>query len=182
MCDENDESAFRKDKWRTVETLVPIVSKIYAMIGVTSMLGKGDAGKVKMKEGKGEAKTDFCKFIPMGLEMAALATQKANNNQTLQNYQKAKPEAEQKASFEALAKMHTDKAKQSQIQAIGWYSTAGCYATYALTGAAMDAMMIAKLAGSTLIGTFYAAKENNHKQKAKGILNMAAKVAWGGRL
>lgn len=181
ICEESNDSAWDSGTMKTVESMMPIVGKMYAVIGLMGMMkgGDSDAGKVKMKGDK-KAEVDYCKFIPMGLEVAALATQKANNNQTLQNYQGAKPEAEQRASFNSLSKMHQDKSKQSKVQGIGWYSTAGCYATYVASGAALDAKMIAKLGAAALIGSFYVMKEKAHKNKAEKISAMADKLPGAG--
>lgn len=136
---------------------------------------------IEKSEDKTKDRMDVCGKLPMVVEGVSVALQTTQNDQTQQNYQQAQPQAQQRASFEALAKMHKDRADSSKYQAAGWGSVAACYAVDAAAfGAVMDWKLIAKMAASTLIAGFYLAKVDAHKDKAKMLLNMANELPGAG--
>lgn len=125
---------------------------------------------------KTKERTDYCGYLPLVVEGVSMAYQMTQNEKTQENYNNAQPAAQQKASFEALAKMHDDRAKSAEYQAAGWGAVAACYTVDAMAfGAVKDWKLIAKIAASTLITTFYVKKAGAHEDRADDLRTMASR-------
>lgn len=172
LCNNSD-SAFISKDMQMVEALVPVVAQAYSMIGM--------AGGGLKKKDSGKDQKDFCKFIPFVGEQVNTALNMFANSQTQQNYNNTQPQYRQKAAFEALKQTHKDKEKASWMQTGVWGSTAGCYVAYGSTGSAWDATLIAKIAASTVIGTFYGFKADAHKKRAEAIGELMKKFPENGK-
>lgn len=170
------EEAFREKSFgSTLDTMLPIVTKMYALMGLTG--GGGMAPKTEGGDSVGKA----CDFIAVGVEAVTLATQQANNKQNQQILDSAPPQSAQRASFETLAKTHQDRAKSSKVQAIGWTAVTACYTAVMIWGGASGNWKnYAKVAGSALISTFYYVKSGAHKKRANLAKEMARKLPGAG--
>lgn len=125
------------------------------------------------KDGDKKAE-DYCKYIPAATETIAKFTQQSN----VQSIDKQIPTGADTAQKDGLlkaAKSHDSRAEQAQIQAVGWYGGAACYAYKATTGAfAIDTALVVKLGAATLLGTFYqmeVAANKEYAQKTRDIAN-----------
>jgi hypothetical protein len=204
ICTEN-KNAFDGGMNKTIEALLPVVTKAYSMIMMVSgskvqgnkldsndnqMYKSPDGGDpYTPKDGKPNVgdekatteKTDFCQYIPMAGEAINLVMAKNDNDVSQTNYEKAKPEAKQAASFYTLAKTHKNQEKASKMQFTVWGATAGCYTALVATSYVNpDWKLYAKLGGSALIAAFYKKKANAHKKRAKTLEEMAKKLPQGG--
>lgn len=156
--------------------LVSALAKAYATFGSMSEnflpLSKPEVktadGKVSTE--KAEKPTDYCKYIPAATEAISVFSQK----NTVDNLN-AGGETSQKESLLKAAKSHEGRAEQAQIQAVGWFGGAACYAANAALGNfATDTSLIVKLGAATLLGTFYQSEVSTNKgyaQKTKDIAN-----------
>lgn len=204
ICTEN-KNAFDGGMNKTIEAMLPIVTKAYSMIMMVSgskvqgnkldsndnqMYTSADSGKdyspgegepVAGDEKATEEKTDFCQYIPMAGEAINIVMAKNDNDVSQKNYVKAKPEAKQAASFYTLAKTHKNQAKASKMQFTVWGATAGCYTALVATSYVNpDWKLYAKLGGSALIAAFYKKKADAHKKRARTLEEMAKKLPQGG--
>jgi hypothetical protein len=127
-----------------------------------------DQNKDQAKEK--EKPTDYCKYIPAGTETIAMFAQK-NTVQNLSNG----GDTSQKELLLKAAKSHDGRAEQAQIQAVGWYGGAACYAVNAgLGNYAIDTNLVIKLAAATFLGTVYqgeVAANKKYAQKTRDIAN-----------
>ncbi len=186
--------------------MVQMVSKAYAMIGAMGDVGelsKGDGKGVKgwfdKKADKpaGEASTatadnkptpsgeenkkasDYCKYIPTVTETIA-QFQQTTAQQTMNELPQNQDTA-QKDALEKAAKAHDERAKQSQMQAVGWYGGAACYAARLATGGiALDWASGLKLGAATLLGTFYQNEVSAHKEYASKVREISSKLPGKG--
>ncbi len=191
--------------------MVGMLSKAYAMIGMAGDVGeltKGngnwfnrDSGAAKGAETKPtqsndasstDAKTtdgadkkdskkanDYCKYIPTATEAIAGFQQMAAQSEL--NSIPTQSDTEQRAALEKAAKSHTERSKQSQMQAVGWYGGAACYATRMATGGiAVDWSSGLKLAAATFLGTFYQNEVDAHKEYASKVKNIANQLPGKG--
>ncbi|MDD4973217.1 MAG: hypothetical protein PHY93_02650 [Bacteriovorax sp.] len=114
--------------------------------------------------------TDYCKYIPAATEAISAFAQK-NTVAGLNNG----GETSQKEVLLKAAKSHDGRAEQAQIQAVGWYGGAACYAANAAFGNfATDTSLLVKLGAATLLGTFYQAEvaaNKGYAQKTRDIAN-----------
>lgn len=119
---------------------------------------------------KKEKPTDYCKYIPAATEAISVFSQK-NTVEALNNG----AETSQKEVLLKAAKSHDGRAQQAQIQAVGWYGGAACYAANAAYGNfAVDTSLMVKLGAATLLGTFYQAEvaaNKEYAQKTRDIAN-----------
>ncbi|MBC7537951.1 MAG: hypothetical protein H7281_03970 [Bacteriovorax sp.] len=117
-----------------------------------------------------EKPVDYCKYIPAATEAISVFSQK-NTVEALNNG----GETSQKEALLKAAKSHDGRAQQAQIQAVGWYGGAACYAVNAMSGNfATDTSLIVKLGAATLLGTFYQAEvaaNKDYAQKTRDIAN-----------
>ncbi|MCK6594280.1 MAG: hypothetical protein L6Q33_03700 [Bacteriovoracaceae bacterium] len=191
--------------------MVQMVSKAYAMIGAMGDVGelsKGDGKGLKgmfekkaetpavqnnntpAKQDTGEAKpaangeenkkaSDYCKYIPTATETIA-QFQQMSAQQTMSELPQNQDTA-QRDAFEKSAKAHDERAKQSQMQAVGWYGGAACYAARMATGGiAVDWASGLKLGAATLLGTFYQNEVGAHKEYAAKVREISAKLPGKG--
>jgi hypothetical protein len=204
ICTE-DKNAFDGGMNKTIEAMLPVVTKAYSMIMMVSgskvegnKFDSNDKQMYTKKDGGGdyspgedgptagdekatEEKTDFCQYIPMAGEAINIVAATNDNKVTQANYEKAKPEAKQAASFYTLAKTHKNQAKSSKMQFAVWGSTAGCYTALVATSYVNpDWKLYAKLGGSALIAVFYKKKADAHKKRAKILEEMAKKLPQAG--
>lgn len=125
----------------------------------------------KAKEKKAE---DYCKYIPVATETIAKFSQ-SEVVKKLDSQTNNGGETSQKEMLLKAAKSHDSRASQAQIQAVGWYGGAACYAYKASTGAfAVDTALVVKLGAATLLGTFYQMEVGANKgysEKVKDIAN-----------
>lgn len=114
---------------------------------------------------------DYCKYIPAGTESVAKFAQQA----TVQSMSvSAGGETSQKDALLKAAKSHDGRAQQAQIQAVGWFGGAACYAYKAASGSvAVDTNLVVKLGAATLLGTFYQQEVGANKEYAKKTRDIA---------
>ena len=116
-----------------------------------------------------EKTVDYCKFIPTATETIAMFAQK-NTVQSLSNG----GESSQKEVLLKAAKSHEGRAEQAQIQAVGWYGGAACYAVNAgLGNYAIDKNLVIKMAAATFLGTVYQSEVANNKKYAEKTREIA---------
>ncbi|MDO9183125.1 MAG: hypothetical protein Q7U04_11990, partial [Bacteriovorax sp.] len=129
------------------------------------------------KETKSKEKAeDYCKYIPAGTETIATFNQQANikSLETQISEQTSLADTAQRDTLLKAAKSHDSRAQQAQIQAVGWYGGAACYAYKAATGAfAVDTALVVKLGAATLLGTFYQAEVGANKDYAQRTRDIA---------
>ena len=199
ICTE-DQYAFDKGGFKTLEVLLPALTKAYALVSGMSGGGKFTAksmdekgNQLFTKEGKDvpkgtegatektEQKTDYCSYISMVSEAASTAYMTLRNEKTQSNYESEKPEARQAGAFYATADNQKDMAKAADIQFYVWTGTAGCYAVYASQAQFRgDWKVYAKLGASTFIAYYYKKKADAHKERAKILTEMAKKLPQAG--
>jgi hypothetical protein len=123
-------------------------------------------GDAKTDASSKDKPTDYCKYIPAATEALSVYAQKNTVNGG---------ETSQKEALLKAAKSHDGRAEQAQIQAVGWYGGAACYAANAAYGNfATDTSLIVKLGAATLLGTFYQAEvaaNKDYAQKTRDIAN-----------
>lgn len=119
---------------------------------------------------KKEKPADYCKYIPAATEAISVFTQK-NTVQNLNNG----GETSQKEQLLKAAKSHDGRAEQAQIQTVGWYGGAACYAINMMAGNfATDKNAIIKLIAAAFLGTVYQKEVDANKgyaQKTRDIAN-----------
>jgi hypothetical protein len=128
------------------------------------------SGGSTKSDSKKEKASDYCKYIPVATEAVAAYSQKA----TVQDLNNG-GETSQKEALLKAAKSHEGRAKQAQIQSIGWYGGGACYAAGALTGQyAINTSLAVKVGAAALLGTFYqgeVAANNEYAKKTRDIAN-----------
>ena len=134
-----------------------------------------EAGGYKKKTKEG---ADYCSKIPMVTETAAQFYASTMNNQTEQNMQQTEgSQVQQSAAFDAMAKVHKDRAKAATVQMGGWGATSACYAammaTKTVAVSIKDPIVPLKTAGAILLTTFYNLKVKAHKERAALLEKMA---------
>lgn len=198
----------------TMETLMPAVTKAYALVvGVggggnftaRNLSENGERqfkfenedkprplkpeeqaafdenGKVDGATESTEQKKDYCGYIATVGEGVSTAMVALQNDKIEQNFQAAQPEARQAASLYSLADNQKAMRKGADMQFYVWGASAGCYAVYALQAQFQgDWKVYAKLAGSTLIATFYKLKAKAHKEREQKLREMAAELPQAG--
>lgn len=131
------------------------------------------AANGKATEAKKEKAEDYCKYIPIGTETIAKFAQ-SDAVKKIDSQTNNGGETSQKEMLLKAAKSHESRADQAQIQAVGWYGGAACYAYQASTGAfAVDTNLVVKLGAATLLGTFYQAEVSANKGYAKKVKEIA---------
>ena len=207
ICTE-DQAAFSNGFGKTLEVLLPALTKAYALFNTLGGGGNFD-GKVLNDKGQQqfkqtnsdgtsstyhadeakspddkahtEEKSDYCGYIALVSEAASTAYMLVANEKTEQNYTSEKPEARQAASFYALSDNHKDMAKAAEVQGGVWAATAGCYAIYLSQAAYQgDWKVYAKLGASVFISGFYFKKAKAHKGRAKLLTEMAKDLPQAG--
>ena len=134
--------------------------------------GKPDtktAGADKKSETSAEEDkvSDYCKYIPTVTEGVATAVQMAKSKE-LSADETGNGDTAQRDSLLKAAKSHDSRAKMAQIQALGWFGGAACYAVNAARpdGWAADRNLAIKLGAATLLGTFYQSEVKANKEYA----------------
>lgn len=169
--------------------MIKAVAQAYAMFSALAgdslgAISKGDAalkkeasdaGKDATPAGEKSASTekvdkkanDYCKFIPTVTEGVATAVQMAKSNE-LKAEEIGSGDTAQKDALLKAAKSHDSRAKMAQIQAVGWFGGAACYAANAATGQfAMDKNLAIKMGAATLLGAFYQSEVSANKEYAE---------------
>ena len=175
-------------------TLIKVIAQAYATFGAMSdsilpiSAGSGNVfganndkkesitknvdkknGETSKDEPVKEKTVDYCKFIPTATETIAMFAQK-NTVQNLSNG----GETSQKEVLLKAAKNHEGRAEQSQIQAVGWYGGAACYAVNAgLGNYAIDKNLMIKMAAATFLGTIFQSEVANNKKYAEKTREIA---------
>ena len=125
----------------------------------------GDAGKQKE-----ETTNDYCKYIPAATETFATLAQKATATQL----SSGSGTPSQKDGLLKAAKSHESRADQAQIQAVGWYGGAACYAQGMIRGEfAMSTGAVVKLGASAFLGEFYRQEIEANKEYARKTREIA---------
>lgn len=123
--------------------------------------------------------SDYCKYIPTVTETIA-QFQQMSAQQTMSELPQNQDTA-QKDALEKAAKAHDERAKQSQMQAVGWYGGAACYAARMATGGiAVDWASGLKLGAATLLGSFYQNEVSAHKEYASKVREISSKLPGKG--
>ncbi|MFT6633220.1 MAG: hypothetical protein ACJAS4_003190 [Bacteriovoracaceae bacterium] len=203
ICDE-DQHAFAEGGMRTLETLLPALTKAYAMFSMMGGSAGGFTANSLDKEGnqiyqdtdgktkgvtqetegateKTENKPDYCGYIAMVGEGASAAYTLVKNEKTEENFKSEKPEARQAASFYALADNHKTMEKGAKVQMGVWSATAACYVAYATQAAYQgDWKVYAKMAAAGFIGLYYKKKADAHGERADLLEQMAKDLPSAG--
>jgi len=141
--------------------------------GEAAQKAKDKAGEAA-ENAKDKKATDYCKYIPMATETFAKIYQ-SDVVKKLDAETNNGGETSQKEMLLKAAKSHDSRAKQAQVQAVGWYGSAACYAVKAATGSfAVDTALVVKLGAATLLGTFYQSEVSTNKgygDKVREIAN-----------
>lgn len=141
--------------------------------GEAAQKAKDKAGEAA-ENAKDKKATDYCKYIPMATETLAKFYQ-SDVVKKLDAETNNGGETSQKEMLLKAAKSHDSRAKQAQVQAVGWYGSAACYAVKAATGSfAVDTALVVKLGAATLLGTFYQSEVSTNKgygDKVREIAN-----------
>lgn len=204
----NDSTAFSGGIEKTLEAMLPAVTKVYSMISMFA--GSDFTATVKDKEGnvqytkgdstasadqavgengqlnegyqeKTESKKDYCGYMTIAVETVGAAYMAMQNDKTEANYTSTKPEARQAAAFYSLADTHKSMGTASKNQGYMWGGISGCYAAMLATQSISgDWKIYAKLAGSVLITAFHLKKASAHKQRASMLNDMAEKLPQAG--
>lgn len=160
--------------------MVKVIAQAYASFGAMSdSFLPLSAGVVKPKidapvdDSKAKEKPmDYCKYIPAATEAIAVFSQ-ANTVKNLNNG----GETSQKEQLLKAAKSHDGRAEQAQIQAVGWYGGAACYAVNAgLGNFAIDKNLVIKMAAATFLGTVYQSEVANNKDYAQKTRDIASSL------
>jgi len=186
ICTE-DRRAFDKGSLRTIEAMLPAVTKAYALItslggGKIKTYAKSATGKMIYvdKDGK-ETLDDGTTVSKIAGEAIAVGLAQGRNEVAKKAFEQSATETKQAAAFYSLAKTHKDLAKASNIQTGVWGASAGCYAIQiASPSVVKDYKLTAKLAGSALIAVFYKKKADAHKERAKLLEEIAKKLPQAG--
>lgn len=166
--------------------MVKAVAQGYAMFSALAgdsfgSISKGE-GKIKeetekaqeaAKQSGGQAEkvdkkaNDYCKYIPTVTEGVATAVQMAKTT-ALNAEEIGNGETAQKDALLKAAKSHDSRAKMAQIQAVGWWGGAACYAVNASMGNfATDTNLVVKMGAATLLGAFYQNEVSANKEYAE---------------
>ena len=167
--------------------MVGMLSKAYAMIGGMTDLGEPTKAKGKFStEPEMDTKTnqpkkakDYCKYIPTATETIAQFQQMSAQKMLTEVPTVA--ETEQRAALEKAAKSHKERSKQAQMQAVGWYGGAACYAIMITTGGmTIDWSTGLKLGAATFLGAFYQNEVSAHKEYAEKVQGVANQLPGKG--
>lgn len=179
--------------------MVKAISQGYAMFSALAGdsfggISKGE-GKIKeetqkaqaaAKESGGQAEkvdkkaNDYCKYIPTVTEGVATAVQMAKSAE-LKAEEVGNGETAQKDALLKAAKSHDSRAKMAQIQAVGWWGGAACYAVNASMGNfATDTNLVLKMGAATLLGAFYQNEVAANKEYAEKTRNIANQLPGKG--
>ena len=130
---------------------------------------KTDSKSDSKSDSKKDKATDYCKYIPTATEALAAFNQKT----AITNLNNG-GETSQKEALLKAAKSHDERAAQAQIQTMGWYGGAACYAGGAAMGAfAVNTSLIVKMGAATLLGVFYQGEIAANKEYAKKTRDIA---------
>lgn len=137
--------------------------------------GEKTADAKKSEEVNEEDKaSDYCKYIPTVTEGVATAVQMAKSKE-LSGDETGNGDTAQRDSLLKAAKSHDSRAKMAQIQALGWFGGAACYAVNAARpdGWALDTNLAIKMGAATLLGTFYQSEVGANKEYAEKTRKIA---------
>ncbi len=165
-------------------TFIKVATQMYATMNVMGDFLPVNKGKdVLAEEAKNDPSIkptdkkkadDYCKYIPTVTEGYAAITQQANIK-SLDSQINNGGDTSQKEILLKAAKSHDSRADLAQVQAVGWYGGAACYAGMAAAGQyATDTALFVKLGAATLLGTFYQAEvaaNKDYAQKTRDIAN-----------
>jgi hypothetical protein len=171
-----------KDKFLGMDSaMIGMIGKAYAMFSGMSdgKLNMNPTPAVKGIKGAPDTpskdvppENDNCKYIPTVTETLATFSQQQNVNNMNSTPQSA--DTAQRDTLLKAALVHEGRAKVAQIQSVGWYGGAACYAYMATAGgAATDTKMIAKISAGVLLGTFYQSEVSNNQKHADDIRAIA---------
>lgn len=122
------------------------------------------------KDNNKKEQEDYCRFIPIGTEAMAMFQQKSET-EFIQNTPTSESTNQQVEMLEKQSRTHGARAKTAKMQFIGWGATSACYVTMMTAGSvAPSPMTLAKLAGSTVLATYFKLEEKAHGE-AKDIVN-----------
>lgn len=126
-------------------------------------------------EGEGDSVSDYCKYIPMGVEGLAMFQQMSAQDQIQE--MPSSSGSRQRDTLLQAAKSHDERAKQAKIQATGWTATSACYIGYGtVAGISLDWKYFVKLAGSGLFSWYYWDSVGRHEDDADKVRAIADKL------
>lgn len=166
LCDEKQNAFKEKNQW--LETAIPAVSKLYGTMG---LVGAGGTGIMK----NGKEVNDYCRYIPLAIELAAAATQQAHNSRVQKTLIKdEKKRTNQREYILATANAHKQRKKSIKMQQWGYTITGACYLAYIISQkGAVSWKMYAKMAAAGGIATFYGIKAGHHQKRIKALNEIA---------
>lgn len=180
----NSRNAFKSDDAQKLETIMPMVSKVFAtVVGASNLnyinkektaLAAQKAPEGTQAETQTDSKQDYCGMIAGGVEAGAALLTQLNGNQEQTNLENSSPRSRQAQSFLAVGNTHKGLRDTARVQLGGWAATAACYGTMAVTGSVQtDPMFWVKLGGSVMMGTFYQIKQKHHNKRYQELKAMA---------
>jgi hypothetical protein len=165
----------------TMEMMAKAYSMIVGFAGgdfTKTVKAEGDATKKGAEESKTaeteeKSQTDYCRYIPMGIEAMAMFKQMSAQNQIQE--MPSSSGSRQRDTLLQAAKSHDERAKQAQIQATGWTATTTCYIGFGIF-VNKDWKYWLKLSGSALFTTYYWDSVDRHKSDANDVRKIANKL------
>jgi len=143
--------------------------------GASSAEGSRGAEGTQGTEKKTKEGPDYCGYIPMITETIATFTSQSQNQQIETNAQnQTGTTAAQADAFYAMADVQKTLKKTSNMQAVGWGTTAACYTALMLTNTiAPKANPIIKASAATLLTMYYEKKGRAHKARQEAYQKLA---------
>jgi hypothetical protein len=170
----NTEQAFDEDSTLGgIERMMPVVQQAYSMFALIP--GANQIKYIQKAKKPGDPKpadksgTDYCGYIPAGVEMAATTMAQIKNQSIEANITDPNTplQSKQAESFYSMASVQENLAKTSNVQAYGWGATAACYTSLmAFSVIVPNTGAIVKASASTLLTIFYGKKVKAHKERA----------------
>lgn len=123
-------------------------------------------------DSKDEKADDYCKYIPAFTEGVATFSQ-MNLTKDL-SAQVGNGDTAQKDGLLKAAKSHDGRAKMAQMQAVGWFGGAACYAGSAAYGNfATDKNLIIKMGAAAFLGSFFQSEVSANKEYSDKMKKIA---------
>ena len=199
LCDADSESSHvtsLKDAckgnsvktWGIDEQAIGAISKAYSTFAIgTSLMGgsSGAANGVSGQSTGGASPTggkknnfDYCGVIGAGTEMVS-----GYQQDQYQKYLSGLPTNAQNAQTEGLIKVkkqYREKAKNQELNSIGWSSTSLCYVGRAITGSTIDVQTAIKIGASATLGVYNGMSAADHRALAKELNVVIQKMPQNG--
>lgn len=135
----------------------------------------GDSSSSAKKGEEDDTVSDYCKYIPMGVEGLAMFQQMSAQEDIKK--MSSSSGSRQRDTLLQAAESHEERAKQAKIQATGWTASLACYSVYAaLPSVSFDWKLGVKLAGSALFSAHYWDSVGRHEDDAEEVRKIAHKL------